>query len=290
MQTQRMFVCAAEFLFIVGFACAAATPALAGGNGKDANNAHANRPARDLEKKVFTNEDLETLARQSGEPSNDRWSPAATPAESAQPAPNRIARILLPQEKDPEWYAQQSGSLNAQAEAIDARLQQLQQYRSTGTAAGAVFGLGLDAPCEGITTDNEIQQLILQRTQIESNISALEDMARQNDIPPGVFRAPAESAHSAANSSLTPEETQLSLTDRLQKLDENVAQIQVVVQRMSDEAAARRMTLIPESSFGGSPTADLLQRLTTQENALREEVNTIADEARQSGVPAGQLP
>jgi hypothetical protein len=288
MRTQRMFVCAAEFLLFVGFACAAAVPALAGGNGKDANHAPAYRPAPVLEKKVFTNEDLETIARQYGGPSTVQPSPAATPSASAQSAPSQAGRILLPTEKDPGWYAQEAESLSAEADAIDARVQQLRQYRSTGATAGAAMGLVLDAPCEGITTDNEIQQLILQRSQIESKIADLEDTARQNNIPPGVFRTPA--AFAQAVPILTPEETQSALIGRLQELDEDEVLIESVVQDMKDEAASRHMTLIPEAGFGGGVTADFLQQLATQESALREEASAVADDARHSGVPTGLLP
>lgn len=292
MRTQRMFVCAAEFLLFVGFACAAATPALAGGNGKDAKNAPASRPAPALEKKAFTNEDLETLASQYGGPSTVRPSPAAPSSASAQPqsALSHAARILLPPEKDPRWYAQQAGSLSAQAEAIDAGVQQLRQFRSTGTAAGVIVGLVLDGPCEGITTDNEIQQLILQRTKIESKIAKLEDTARQNDIPSGILRMPAAPAQAAQNSILTPEETQPFLIGHLQKLDEDMAQIQDVIQGMKDVAAARHMTLTPETGFGGGATADFLQRLAARENTLREEASAAEDNARHSGVPAESLP
>jgi hypothetical protein len=290
MRIQVKFICAAKVLFFVGIACAAGVPALAGGNGKDAKDAPAYRLAPTLEKKVFTNEDLEMLVRHHGGPDTVPAPPASTSFAGAQSAPSQTVRTLMPPEKDPQWYAQQAGSLSAQAEAINTRVQQLQQFRSTGTAAGAVFGLAVDAPCEGITTDNEIQQLILQRTQIESRIEELEDAARQNNIPPGVFRTSAASGESAEITTLTPADTESSLIERFQKLDEEIAQFQVVVESMKNEAAARHMTLIPESAFGGSPTADLLQRLSTQERALREEASAVVDDARQSGVPTGQLP
>jgi hypothetical protein len=290
MRIHRMFVCAAEFLLFLGFVCAAAVPALAGGDGKGANDAPASRPAPALERKVFTNEDLETLARKYGGLSTVRPSSAPFSSAGAQSLPNHVARILLPPEEDLGWYAQQAGSLSAQAEAIDARVQQLRQFRSTGTAVGVVVGLVLDAPCEGITTDNEIQQLLLQRAQIESRIVGLEDMARQNDIPPGILRMPAASPQDSLNSILTPEEMQLSLIGRVQKLDEDMTQTEDVIQRMKDEAAARHMTLTPETRFGGGATADFLERLTAQESALREEAGAAEDDARHSGVRAGSLP
>jgi cation transport regulator ChaC len=185
---------------------------------------------------------------------------------------------------------QQAGSLSAQVEAIDARVQQLRQFRATGTAPGIIVGLVLDAPCEGITTDNEIQQLILQRAQIESRIVDLEDTARQNDIPSGIFRVPAASAQAALNSILTREETRSFLIGRVQKLDEDMTHIQDVIQGMKDVAAARHMTLTPETRFGGGPTADFLQRLAARESALREEAGAAEDEARHFGVPSGSMP
>jgi hypothetical protein len=292
MRTQRVFLGAAEFLLFVGFACAAAAPALAGGNRRGAENAPASRLTPGLERKAFTNEDLETLASQYGGPSTVRPSSAATSYASAQlqSAPSQVARRLVPPEKDPKWYAQQAGSLSAQAEAIDARVQRLRQFRATGTAAGVIVGLVLDASCEGITTDNEIQQLILQRAQIESRIVDLEDMARQNDISPGIFRESAASAQAALHSIQTSEEIQSYLIGRVQKLNEDVAQMQDVIQGMKDVAAARHVTLTPETRFGGGATADFLHRLAARESALREEAGAAEDDARHFGVSAGSLP
>jgi hypothetical protein len=77
MRTQKAFVCAAEFSLFLGFAYAAAVPALAGGNRKGAENVPASRPAPALERKVFTNQDLETLASRYEGPSTVRPSPAS---------------------------------------------------------------------------------------------------------------------------------------------------------------------------------------------------------------------
>jgi hypothetical protein len=290
MRIQRILVCAAEFSLFVGFASIAAMPALAGGNGKDVKTARAYRPALDVGKKVYTNDDLETMARLYGGPSTVQSSPSATSSASVQTAASQVVRVVLPREKDPAWYAQQAKSLSAQADAIDVRIQQLQQFRSTGAAPGADTGLVLDGPCEGLTTDNEIQQLIQQRAEIESRIADLEDTAHENGIPPGVLRSPAAFAQSAANLPPKPGETQASLIGRLQQLDEDAAQVQSVVQGMKDEAAARHMTLISEEGFGGGMTADLLRRLAAQQNALREQATAVANDARQSGVPARLLP
>ena len=84
---------------------------------------------------------------------------------------SRLVTEPLPPEKDPLWYAQQLAALSAEFDATSIKEERLRQFRTTGSAPGVRIGLQLNAPCEGITTDNEIAQLAIRR------------LARLNAIP-----------------------------------------------------------------------------------------------------------
>src|SRR5579862_5395612 len=166
-------------------------PVFASGDDKSPAPASAGskNAAPDREKKVYTNEDIDRM-----------WPKPKLSAVSASRAQNQpvavsrataVAAQPLSPEKNPLWYASQVAALEDELASIAASEERLREFRTSGstdTPPGTRVGLQLNAPCDGFTTDNEIQQLALRRAQIEQQIAALEDTTQQNDMPPAVIR------------------------------------------------------------------------------------------------------
>jgi hypothetical protein len=288
-----MFVRTGIFALLAsGFVCGVSVPAYASGN--DGGTA-AKRPAPDTGKIIYTNEDLEAKYGKptpAGEIANAQALSASAEATTAvAPARKAAPREPLPPEKNPVWYAQQTVALNDQIADIDTQAQRLIAFRTSDTAPGPGTGLILEAPCEGITTDNRIAQLLEQRQETEAQISDLEDTARLNGMPPGIFTNASAIAQAAEQPpQLTPEEERAALADQLEKLTQELAQTQAVVQQMQQGTAAQGMTLLPPNGYGGNMTTDLLERLGAKTDALQSQLSSVEDDALRAGIPARDLP
>ena len=131
---------------------------------------------------TWTNEDLQRLSKVPGlisavgQPSTE-----ATQSVDA-PASHSIT-------KDPNWYAARAASLGAQLEAEQADLrkftQALDDARELKSTTG---GVNLAEDDIGITPEATIEILQNRVRETQKELGALEDLARQNDIPPGVLR------------------------------------------------------------------------------------------------------
>lgn len=257
--------------------------------------AASKRPRPDTEKKVITNDDLEAKYGKPTPASEIRnsqtISAAAQTTAAAQPARRAARREPLPPERNPAWYARQVVSLNDQIAEIDAQAQTLINFRAPGNPPGAGTGLILNAPCEGITTDNRIAQLFARRQEIESQVAALQDTAQRNDMSPGLFDQAAEIAQaSEQRPPLTPTRERAALAGRLGQLSDELSETQSVVEGMQEDTAARRMTLLPPTGNGANMTTDLLARLGAQSSALQSEIGSVEDDALRAGLPARDLP
>ena len=148
---------------------------------------------------------------------------------------------------------------------------------------GVRLGLQLNAPCEGITTDNEIEQLALRRQDIEQQLASLEDTAHENDMPPAVIRdAPAILA--AAQKPLTPEEERKLLAERQAQLANELSATQEELAAMSEQAAALGANLLPPTpGYGGNMTTDLIERLDNRAAEIQSALEQTEDAARQVG-------
>jgi hypothetical protein len=144
-----------------------------------ANRPHARTDSQKIE--VWTDDDLEKLHEVGlisivGGIDEERPTPASV-----------LARYVKTQ--DPEWYAEQATKLRDELERKRAQLggyrQAIEDARSLKTMTG---GMNLDEGDIGITPDagTEILQQRVNETQTE--LDALEDLARPNDIPPGTLR------------------------------------------------------------------------------------------------------
>lgn len=91
--------------------------------------------------------------------------------------------------QDPEWYAEQAARLRDELERRKAQLggyrQAIEDARSLKTMTG---GINLDDGDIGITPEAGIEILQQRVSETQSELDALEDLARHNDIPPGTLR------------------------------------------------------------------------------------------------------
>jgi hypothetical protein len=274
-------------LFAAALALGTAAPAFAAGDGASPSVAKPDR-----EKKILTNDDLEAKY---GKPSVSGETTAAQTIASSEtakiaPAPAPKAQ-RIPPEKDPAWYAEQTVAMTSKLAAMDHEAERLTQFRAPGNTPRAGTGLILSAPCEGISTDNRIAQLAADRQSIQAQLSDLEDTARHNDMPPGIFTH-ADAIAQAAQPQVrrTASQERQELTDELGGLSEELAANEEIVAGMKADTAARRMTLLAPNGYGGNPTTDLLERLNAQSAAIRTELDAVSEQALRAGIPARDLP
>jgi len=91
--------------------------------------------------------------------------------------------------EDPEWYAEQAARLRHELERRRTQLsgyrQAIVDARSLKTMTG---GINLEEGDIGITPEDGIEILQQRVNEAQAAIDALEDLARRNDIPPGLLR------------------------------------------------------------------------------------------------------
>jgi hypothetical protein len=145
----------------------------------------ANKPRAGKTEKttvLWTNEGLEKLRplgviSMVGQPNTPEDSTAA-----ARPA-------LYVKTQDPEWYAEQAARLRDELERRNAQLdgyrQAIEDARSLKTMAA---GLNLDDGDIGVTPEAGMEILQQRLNEAQTEMDALEDLARRNDIPPGTLR------------------------------------------------------------------------------------------------------
>jgi hypothetical protein len=292
--------------------CSLTTSTLARGvpqmSADNSSNSNATAPKPDREKKIYTNDDVETLARNGATTvGNAAAIPVTSDTDTAvrKTSPTRPAFIRqiataerLAPEKDPVWYAQQYVSLSAPLVSIDAELQRLRSFRQSDTppqpAPGLHVGLNIYGPCPAISTDALIEQLKRQRAAIVAQMSDLEDHARVNGILSEVLRNAEEVAARAQDiSRLAAPVQQKVVTQQLQQLQSELNEVREVKSQMAEQAAAQNITLLPplpETKYGGGFTVDYLKQLDIQQNQIAQQLNQVEDEALRVGVPPRALP
>jgi hypothetical protein len=91
--------------------------------------------------------------------------------------------------QDPEWYAEQAAKL---LDELERRRGQLREYRRALEDARSLRettgGIHLDEGDVGITPQSGIEFLEGRVSETQTELDALEDLARRNDIPPGTLR------------------------------------------------------------------------------------------------------
>jgi hypothetical protein len=137
--------------------------------------------------KVWTNEDLDQL-RSRGlisivgqEPNEAAAQPAAVAAEQVSPVYN--SRL-----EDPAWYAQQAADLQAELDKRQAALQAQKDAIANAVKGITQPGVAMDQPSAGVTPEAGLAVLTAQVQEVQNQLDELSDLARQNNIPPGVLR------------------------------------------------------------------------------------------------------
>jgi hypothetical protein len=91
--------------------------------------------------------------------------------------------------QDPEWYAEQAAQLRDELERRRAQFHEyqkaLEDARSLRETTG---GINVDEGDLGITPEAGIEFLQQRLNETQTELDALEDLARRNDIPPGTLR------------------------------------------------------------------------------------------------------
>jgi hypothetical protein len=135
-------------------------------------------------KRVWTNDDMDQL-RARGLISTFTLAPEATAQAPAAPsAPATYASRL----EDPDWYAQKAADLQAELDARTAALQEAQANLAKAADGITQPGIAMDKKSVGVTPDAGIAILDAQVREVQSQLDELSDLARQNNIPPGVLR------------------------------------------------------------------------------------------------------
>ena len=148
------------------------------------------RPAQgnqNQSKKVWTNEDMDQLRARGlisivgQEVTATPAQPAVTPSEPAFPVYN--SRL-----EDPAWYAEKAADLQAELDAREAALQQEKDALAQAANGVTQPGVAMDQPTIGVTPEAALDILQAHVDEVQSQLDALSDLARQNNIPPGVLR------------------------------------------------------------------------------------------------------
>jgi hypothetical protein len=144
-----------------------------------ANRPHAETDSQNM--MVWTNDDIEKLHNIgliSIVGRMDEEKPKSTTA------PEPYVRI-----EDPEWYAAQAARLDIE---LEHRQSQLREYRQAiddvRNLRKTTGGINLEEGDLAITPEVGIEILERQISEVQTEINALEDLARRHDIPPGTLR------------------------------------------------------------------------------------------------------
>ena len=139
-------------------------------------------------KKVWTNDDMDQLRSRGlisivGQESNGAAAQAATsPMEPASPVYN--SRL-----EDPAWYAEKAADLQAEMDKRAAALREQQTAMANAVKGITQPGVAMDKPSAGVTPDAGIAILSAQVQEVQNQLDELSDLARQNNIPPGILRS-----------------------------------------------------------------------------------------------------
>jgi hypothetical protein len=143
------------------------------------------RPAQASQpKKVWTNDDMGQL-RSRGLISTFTVAPeTAAKAPAAPPEPAKFAART----EDPGWYAEQAAILQAELDKRASALREAQAAIAQAAEGITQPGIAMDKRGAGITPEAGLANLQAGVQEIQSQLDELSDLARQNNIPPGVLR------------------------------------------------------------------------------------------------------
>jgi hypothetical protein len=130
---------------------------------------------------LWTNDDLARLHSLGlisvvGQIDQEKPKPATLPAEYVKT-------------QDPEWYAEESARLRDELERSRTELDRYSQAIEDATSLETMTGgINLNDGEIGITPEAGIEILQRQVSETQTQLDALEDLARRNDMQPGTLR------------------------------------------------------------------------------------------------------
>lgn len=136
-------------------------------------------------KKVWTDDDMDQL-RARGLISTFNLAPDTTaqaPAASSAPA------TYTTRYEDPDWYAEQAAILQAELDKREAALREAQINVAQAAKGITQPGVAMDKSNVGVTPEAGIAILVAQAREVQTQLDELSELARQNNIPPGVLRS-----------------------------------------------------------------------------------------------------
>ena len=132
-------------------------------------------------KKVWTNDDLEKLHAAGLISIVGQADEGRSVSESA-PRDYEVTQ-------DPQWYAEQAARLRDELEYRQAQLREYRQaIEDAQTLRQSTGGINIDEGDIGITPEAGIEILQQRVNETQTELDALEDLARRNDISPGTLR------------------------------------------------------------------------------------------------------
>lgn len=137
--------------------------------------------------KTWTNDDIESLRETAPISVFNPASAvqfAATPATLSAPAIAPKPPII--KELDPYWYSTQIDVLQTEMAASAAVVNRIEDIRKSGVGISGV--IPLDREDVGLTPESTVQILQTQNKALGEQVDNLQELARRNDIPPGVIR------------------------------------------------------------------------------------------------------
>jgi len=139
-------------------------------------------------KKIWTNDDTDQLHSRGlisilGQEPNVTAMPAPTaPSEPAFPVYN--SRL-----EDPTWYAEKAAGLQAEMEKREAALREENTALARAASGVTQPGIAMDKPSIGVTPEAALAILTAQVQEVQNQLDELSNLARQNNIAPGVLRS-----------------------------------------------------------------------------------------------------
>ena len=139
-------------------------------------------------KKVWTNDDTDQLHTR-GLISIVGQDVSQSETKSVAEQPETAYPVYASRLDDPEWYADQAADLQAELDRREAALRDQQEAVARAVDERITDpGVTLDKGSPGITPAEGLANLEAQVQEIQTELDALSDLAREHDIPPGILR------------------------------------------------------------------------------------------------------
>jgi hypothetical protein len=157
-----------------------------------AEKPHPAQTSQAQPRKVWTNDDMDALRARglisTFTPEVSEAVAQSAPVSTAPAAQQSASPVYSSRLEDPAWYAQQAAGLQAELDRRQALLRGQQAALALAERGITQPGIALDQPSFGVTPQDAADNLEAQAREVQSRLDDLSDLARINDIPPGVVR------------------------------------------------------------------------------------------------------